>query len=255
VPISLDSFLQGDPAVVQSALPALVEDVIHQLDQLGESNEIPRPVKEILWPHFRPERINRAIERWMRPEFAAMADVKQTYETLQGSSASWWVRERQCNHGDLHAKNVAVDTGVNPFRAFIFDTGAMSRAINARDLALLEVTTLLFQEPPPGISLVKACEDLYGTAVEPPAELDVSSGPAQVRNTRMFIAELRRRVTRLCDPQVYALSVFDHALMEFSGLAVQSSRNKIADPFDAALLAAITASWLRRLAPNLFEGG
>jgi hypothetical protein len=110
-------------------------------------------------------------------------------------------------------------------------------------------------EAPGDTSLVAACQDLYGDHVEPPQGFEALAGSAQVRNTRGFIAELRRRVAVLCDPKVYALSVFDHALMEFSGLAVQSSRNKIADPFDAALLAAVTAAWLRRLAPGLFNAG
>jgi hypothetical protein len=152
----------------------------------------------------------------------------------------------------LHAKNVAIDKGTNPVRAFIFDTGAMSSAVNVRDLALLEVTSLLFQKCPEGVSLVQGCESLYADRVEPPATLDVATESHQVRNTKALIVAIRHKALGMCEPQVYALSVFDHALMELSGLAVQSARNKINQPSDAARLAAISAAWLRRVAPNWF---
>jgi hypothetical protein len=178
--------------------------------------------------------------------------VEATFEALTNNSAGVWVQIRQCNHGDLHAKNVAIDTGVTPVRAFIIDTGSMTPAVNVRDLSLLEVTSLLFQIPREDVSLVRACDSFYGVTVEPPADLDLTTGPPQVRNTRALIAEIRRQALRMCDPQVYALSVFDNALIQLSGLAIQSARNKISDPFDAALLAAMSARWLQRIAPEWF---
>jgi hypothetical protein len=252
-PISIDQFLERDSAEVIPAIPQLVDDVVQQLEHLGTSTETPKPVNEILWPHFQDEMIRKAVERWMTNDLAKMANVEETYHALKANTTRVWIRTRHCNHGDLHAKNVAIDVGVTPVRAFIFDTGAMSPAVNVRDLALLEVTLLLFPPPVDDTSLVQACESLYGDSVEPPKGLDVTTGTSQVRNTKAFIAEVRRKALGLCEAPVYALSIFDHALMELAGMAFQSTRNKIAVPSDAARLAAMSAAWLRRVAPDWFS--
>jgi len=249
-PISLDEFLGEDSAVVLPALKGIVDDVVQQLEQLGASTEMTKPVKDILWPHFQMDRIRKSIDRWMTPEFSAMADVVRTFEALKNNSSMEWVKVRQCNHGDLHAKNVAIDKGSSPIRAFIFDTGAMSSAVNVRDLSLIEVTCLLFQKCPEGGSLVQACESFYADKVEPGATLDVATESHQVRNTKALIAAIRQKALGMCEAQVYALSVFDNALMELSGLAVQSASNKINQPRDAARLAAMSAAWLIRVATS-----
>lgn len=254
-PISVDEFLVQDPEDVLPALPEIVDDIVQQLDQLGVTSETTMPVKDILWPHFQVKTIRKAADRWIKPEFRQIAevDVVKVFEVLSMNTNSLWVHVRQCNHGDLHAKNIAIDTCTKPFRAFIFDTGAMNQAVNVRDLALLEVTSLLFQRPPrDGTSLVQACEQLYVDKIAPPS-LDLTTGSPQARNTRVFISEIRQRASKLCEPEVYALSVFDHALMEFSGLAVQSNRNKIWEPFDAARLVVMAAEWLSRIAPDLLS--
>ena len=235
------------------AIPQVVDDVVQQLEHLGTSTEIPKLVNEILWPHFQDDMIRKAVKRWITNDLAEMADVEETYHALKVNTTRVWVRSRPCNHGDLHAKNVAIDVGVTPVRAFIFDTGAMSPAVNVRNLALLEVTSLLFPLPVDDTSLVQACESLYWDSVEPPEGLDVMTGASQVRNTKAFIAEVRRKALGLCEATVYALSIFDHALMELAGMAFQSTRNKIAVPSDAARLAAMSAAWLRRVAPGWFS--
>lgn len=252
-PISIDEFLEADSSLVLPAIPQVVDDIVHQLEQLGTSTEITKQVNEVLWPYFREDMIRKAVKRWMTSDLAELASVEETFLCLKGNTSSVWIRTRNCNHGDLHAKNVAIDVGVSPVRAFIFDTGAMNPALNVRDLALLEVTSLLFPQPLDDTSLVQACECLYGDRVDPPENLDLANGTFQARNTRAFIAELRKKASGMCDAAVYALSVFDHALMELSGMAYQSSRNKIAVPSDAARLAAISAGWLRRVAPSWFS--
>ena len=47
--------------------------------------------------------------------------------------------------------------------------------------------------------------------------------------------------------------VFDNALMQLGGLYFQVSSNKIRDPRDAARLATLTATWLRRIAPEFLR--
>jgi len=235
------------------AIPQVVDDVVQQLEHLGTSTEITKQVNEILWPHFQDDLIRKAVKRGMTSDLADISDVEGTYQALKSNATRIWIRIRQCNHGDLHAKNVAIDVGLTPVRAFIFDTGTMSPTVNVRDLALLEVTSLLFPQPVDDTSLVQSCESLYGNSVEPPAGGDLITGSSQARNTWAFIAEVRRRALGMCDQVVYALSVFDHALMELSGMAYQSTRNKIAVPTDAARLAAASAAWLRRVSPNWFS--
>lgn len=251
-PISIDQFLEFDSAVVIPAIPQVVDDIVQQLEHLGSSTEMPKQVNDLLWPYFQDEMIHKAVKRLMTSDLELLANVEETYYALKANTTRVWPRIRDCNHGDLHAKNVAIDVGVAPIRAFIIDTGAMTPAVNVRDLALLEVTSLLFPLPVDDTSLVQECESLYSDSVEPPAAVNVMTGSFQARNTRAFIAEVRRRALSMCEPVVYALSVFDHALMELSGIAVQSTRNKIAIPADAARLAAMSAAWLRRVAPNWF---
>ena len=253
-PMSLDEFLSKDPSVVVPALRTIVKDIAEQLEQLGSANETTMQIKDILWPHFKLDNINAAVARWvtltLQQEFPI--DIVETFNALASNTKSVYVRVRNCSHGDLHAKNVAIE--MNPaIKAFIFDTGAMSRTANVRDLALLEVTSLLFQRFPQDISLVKECAFLYSEGLLPPEKLDPAVIMPQVRNTVMFLAELHRRAAMLCEPEVYALLVFDCALMELSGLAIQSSRNKISEPLDAARLALVSAGWLRGLASDWFN--
>jgi hypothetical protein len=49
----------------------------------------------------------------------------------------------------------------------------------------------------------------------------------------------------------YALMVFDCAMLQLGGLAVQSRGNKIANPHDAVRLAELVANWLVSVAPEL----
>jgi len=79
-------------------------------------------------------------------------------------------------------------------------------------------------------------------------------GSTRAGNTLKFIVDLRRlAVDRAVDPRVYALMVFDNALMQLGGLWLGSSVNKIRIPSDAAYLAGLTSKWLRRMAPEFFS--
>jgi hypothetical protein len=233
------------------SISVLVRDVLDQLAALGSDSEIRKPVKSILWPHHSLDTIIEACGRWSKAE--ETETITSTFRALVINESTPWVRIRNCTHGDLHARNVAVETAVTPYRAFIFDTGTMAAAVNVRDIALLEVTLLLFQSVRENVSLVSRCEALYEETLIPTREVDISLDDAQVINTEAIITEIRRNVAGMCEPVVYAVSIFDHALMEFSGLALQSSRNKIFNPLEAARLAYLSASWLRRIAPELFN--
>jgi len=123
-----------------------------------------------------------------------------------------------------------------------------------RDLAMLEVSALLHQAVEGDGSLVRHGARLYAEARGLPVEIDLASGPAIQRNTLQFVSEVRKQALRRAELPVYALMVFDNAVMQLGGLEFGSgaSANKINNPLDAAVLAALAARWLRLTAPELF---
>jgi hypothetical protein len=66
-------------------------------------------------------------------------------------------------------------------------------------------------------------------------------------NTYALITEIRRQALNSCDKRTYALMVFDCAMLQLGGLAIQSRGNKIQRPDDAFRLADLTATWLSSL--------
>jgi hypothetical protein len=52
----------------------------------------------------------------------------------------------------------------------------------------------------------------------------------------------------------YAVTVFDHAMIQLGGLAFAVSRNKIRDPEQAAELAARVANWISLVCPEYLAG-
>jgi hypothetical protein len=126
--------------------------------------------------------------------------------------------------------------------------------VNVRDLAMLEVTALLHQDDEQGGRMVEHCSPLYGDRVLPSDDPEPAGGTDRERNTHRLVAEIRRRALASVDePRIYALMVFDNALMQLGGLWLGSSTNKIRFPTDAALLAGLSTRWLRRVAPEFFN--
>jgi hypothetical protein len=116
--------------------------------------------------------------------------------------------------------------------------------VNVRDLAMLEVTALLHQPADGEPTLVQHCRTLYRDQVDVPDDLDFTQGSNRARNTFKLLAEIRKQALKRADPCIYALMVFDCAMLQLGGLAWPSG-NKITHPPDAALLGTLTASWLR----------
>lgn len=67
------------------------------------------------------------------------------------------------------------------------------------------------------------------------------------KNIVEFIRGLRDAARAWNDPDVYALMVFDFALIQVGGLAFGSSGNKIWDQRSAVYLLAVVADWYLRL--------
>ena len=62
-----------------------------------------------------------------------------------------------------------------------------------------------------------------------------------------FIRHIRLAAEAMLDRHIYALLVFDYALIQLGGLAFGISGNKIHDPRIAAHYAAIVAGWYSSL--------
>jgi hypothetical protein len=99
--------------------------------------------------------------------------------------------------------------------------------------------------------LLQHCMTFYGDRVDVPDDPDVTQGSNRARSTLKLIAEIRKQALKRAKPSIYALMVFDCAMLQLGGLAWPYG-NKITHPPNAARLASLTASWLRRVAPEFF---
>jgi len=252
-PTSLVGFLRGDPAAVGPALGQIVQDIHEQLYSLGTLHDDQIPLRNVFWEYLAKQTAN-LVEAWKRHASADLpvggVDPLSLFTYLNASDKSVWVKFKTCNHGDLNASNVALEKVENSLRAFIFDAGSVEQAIAAKDLAYLEVTTLLFARGEGCVDLVDECRGLYEGPVAIGDGFEFSAGGTVAQNVKRFIAEIRRAALASTDASIYALLVFDVALQQLAGLVVQSSGNKIADPRSAAKLVALVAVWISKIAPE-----
>jgi hypothetical protein len=256
-PISLETFLGRPPDEVSPQSPLIVRRIVDQVASLGTSTPDSKPVGELLWPYHNEEWIKAQWERRGGSAALELGDeadpFKSRVDLIQCRTALRYQRQ-QVLHGDLNFTNVTLDDEPYGVTANIFDASGTRPGVNVRDLAMLEVTTLLHQSDEQGMDLVKHCSILYRDSIAPPGEIDFETGSTRARNTLKLIVDLRRlAVDRAGDPRVYALMVFDNALMQLGGLWLGSSVNKIRIPSDAAYLAGLTSKWLRRMAPEFFS--
>jgi CheY-like chemotaxis protein len=213
-PIGLDAFLRLDSKIALAAMSKLIGEVIHQLETLGETTEKQIAVNSLLWVHHSEATIREGISLAAPADNPSLSSfILETFTLLKDNRKFIWAKLKQCNHGDLHVRNVAVDMSLDAISAFIFDAGAMKSGVNVRDLAQLEVSILLFQTTG-NESLVDHCLPLYIKNVEPPADLNMEAGSSLARNTLAILAELRVRVCAMCDPVVYAIALFDQLLIQ-----------------------------------------
>jgi len=253
-PTPLSEFLRGDPTRVTPALPGIVGDVVTQLGHLGDATEVRVPLREVLWKYLNRDQVEAAWARTGVTEHLKAGESSPMYvfDQLAKNTAQIWVRRRACIHGDLNATNVAVDPDHQDRpQAYIFDAAGMNPDLDLRDLATLEVTTLLFNSHGPDQKLLPTCRQFYQDGILPAAIFIPDDATPLIRNTVHLIAEIRKRVSASGDGTNYALVVFNAVLMQLFGLTVQPSRNKITHPLHASLLASWAALWLRKLAPDL----
>lgn len=251
-PIAMSEFLCGDTKVITPLIPGVVADICSQLAQIGSTEEDQISLPKLLWPYLARDQIAEAWSAHADNDLKASADPSPlaVFDALSRSTRIMWIIRNSCTHGDLNASNIAIDMLEHGARAFIFDPGCMMKDVGARDLAYLEVTSLLFANPPPGECLVDQCRMLYEGSIVAPVNAVHSDGSALAQNTWRLIAEIRNVAVGQCDAGVYALLVFSAALCQLSGLAVAPMGNKITNPASAARLAAVVARWVSNIIPE-----
>lgn len=148
--------------------------------------------------------------------------------------------------------NVAIErSDPDDPHAYIFDAAGMKPDFEYRDLATLEVTTILFNAVGIDERDFDAYRAFYRSDFLPPTADSSSAGPF-TRNVLAMIAAVRTGVRSDQQRVEYALMVFDAALRQLSGLGIQPSPNKVGNPRHACLLAAWTSEWIMAIAPRLF---
>lgn len=259
-PVSLDAYMQGDPSLIGSSLPALVTDIVAQLDRLCPVTDQQLQANHaFLWKPFLDENHRQQVRRaWDATNVRSIVREGQStpfsaMERLASDSAVVWVKQRACTHGDLNATNVSIDPrGDGRPRAFIFDPSGVHADHALRDLACLEVTVLLFNADPTERGLLRDCRGFYQDGLAEGGVPIPPTASAYTKNAIELIKAIRTHVASVADPAAYSLLIFDAAMRQLFGLAVRPKRNKVAYPLHACLLASWAAEWATKSSPNLF---
>lgn len=255
VPVSLNEYLQRDTAAISSHIPSLITQVVEQLTQLGAQSDDEIAVADFLWEYLdraAMEKVWKAVDTRQHVTQGGMNPLT-TFDWLKASQARTWTTRRACAHGDLNATNVAIDAAVpsNP-QAYIFDAGWMKADIEFRDLATLEITSVLFNSEGIDEQLIHACRIFYDREFSPTSLASASAVSPFSQNVRTMISAIRSRFQTDQQRTAYALLVFSSALQQLSGLGIQSSPNKVRNPLHACWLAAWVTQWLSNVVPDLF---
>jgi CheY-like chemotaxis protein len=256
-PISLAEYLGHEPAGVVAAIPGVVAEIAQQVAKLGDNSPDQKAVSSLLWPDHDLTRLESQWQRWRGADrvgaLGQTFDAIRVFKKLVKCRVPLRVGIQTALHGDLNPTNVALDVGNSGVRGYIFDASGGKPGLNVRDLAMLEVTSLLHL--PSGIidNIVDACAALY----ESSEVLVGGAVPASLSGRHLatwtLIAEIRRFAMNCPDltKLAYAVTVFDHAMIQLGGLAFAVSRNKIRDPEQAVGLAARVSNWITLVCPDL----
>lgn len=250
-PISLPDFLHQNATNLVPAIDSIMGQVIAQLEQLGGEHPDQVALKDFLWSHLD----RNAIERTWATYEAELSNGSgsnpvEVFDIIKGSSAYRWTAQRQCTHGDLNASNIAIDAGdmANP-HAYIFDPGWMQKDLQYRDLAMLEITTILFYAIGVDEVLIDRARAFYDAKFVPdPVECDPVN--AFATNVSHMVRAIRSRIDTADRRATYALMLFNAVLQQLSGLTIQPSPNKVRNPFHACRLAAWISRWLGSIVPE-----
>ena len=160
----MNEYLHQSADVVGPAIPQLIGQVVKQLNQVGGESEDEIPVQEFLWEYLDRNAIEKA---WNGCDTRQLRDDSclsplEAFDHLKQLTAKDWATRRTCIHGDLNATNIAIDASHpgNP-QAYIFDAAGMKADFEFRDLATLEITTILFNSIGVDQQLFQACRKFY----------------------------------------------------------------------------------------------
>ena len=257
LPLSLNDIFGRPPAQVAPSLAGMATALTQQIGAFGSSTPDQHPAARLLWTGHSRDRI---AGQWKRRNGEAAltslgengADPVSLFDRLLQSSTFIRYERQDARHGDLNFSNVAVEENADGhLSAWVFDVAGGGGGANVRDLATLEITALLHQSPCNEGSVVGQCLGLFIGILA--ANRDYGSLPTDPRgqNTQRFIIELRDQALKRTTPDVYAILLFDEALMQLGGLEFGSSYNKIHHPPDSAYLAALVAGFVTRTAAHL----
>ena len=256
-PISLAEYLGHDPKLVVAALPSVVQEIASQVSKLGDCSPDHKRVSDLLWPDHDISRLEAQWERWRGPDRVSALgnrfDAIETFKKLKQCQIPLRVGVQSALHGDLNPSNIALDVGSKGVRGYIFDASGVSAGLNLRDLALLEVTSLLHLPSRIIDNIVGACAALY----ENGDVLVEGTAPSTLTGRHLatwtLIAEIRSRAMSCPEATklAYAVAAFDHVMIQLGGLAFAVSRNKIRDPEQAVELAARVSNWIHLVCTDL----
>lgn len=252
-PISLEEFFKEckpDQAF------GVAGQVVHQVQQLGDLLSESKPLKKIFRPWLD---VGILSEQWQKfggqeiqQQLKSDIDPIELFKKFAASDDKIRIKERSLVHGDLHVSNVALDAIAGRPEAYIFDPGVVTRDVAGRDLAVLEVSVILHLGLPFD-TVSQICAAVYGSSSpltkNSGASVDDSIGKSVVE----FVRGLREGAEQWNDADIYALMVFDFALIQVGGLAFGLSGNKISDARSAIYLLASVARWcdaLRKQKPD-----
>ena len=248
-PLSFAELLAKPSQEVISRLPAIAGQIGAQLASLGSVTDEQFSISRLLWNWHDLAKIRAAYMRFAKD---ASSEPLVLLGELRSSERLVWVKRRNCTHGDLNATNVAIEAVADAYHAYIIDGAGMRCDTAIRDFAMLEVTTLLHRSADTKANVTRLCDELYANSNTDASDPhDLTEWSDVERNTFHFIREIRKQSLRLSDLFTYALLVFDCAMIQLGGLAVQSHGNKITSPKDAAEVADFSARWLELVDPKL----
>ena len=213
------------------------------------------PIGEFLWDHLDRAAIEKAWSTYNADcgEGESLPTPLEAFDFLKNTAAKLWVSRTNCIHGDLNATNVAIDASRedNP-QAYIFDAAGMRADIQFRNLAALEVTTILFNSVGIDDRLIDTCKVAYQDTFLPDPVADPSRAHHFAQNVLTMITAIRSHFQSEQQKTAYALLVFDAVVRQLFGLGVQPSPNKVKNPIHACILAKWVTRWLSNMVPEVF---
>jgi len=243
-PLSLDDVLSRPKLSTGGQLERLAKEIVTQVAALGDRTPEQRELRQLLWKHHDASRIatqwqKRGGEQVLQDYGDAVASPVELFSDLAVDGTTVRYEQQSALHGDLNYSNIAIEDEGGVAHGYIFDASGSQSGVCVRDIAMLEVTVLLHQQAEAGI--LRACIGLF--AADKESQTQPPNATDRETNTFAFIQGIRDVVRDYAELQIYALMVVDNALLQLGGLDFGSSYNKIVNPQDACLLAALASRW------------